>query len=186
MSGLLALALWLLPATALAASGQGGHGETSWTVLALHALNFAFLLFLLYRFARKPLLDYLAQRSQNIRSEIKAAASRLREAERELSELRARLAGFEQEARQMAERAAEQAEREKTATVARARETAQRVREDAQRVAGQEVERARQELRAEAAELATSWAREILREQLTAADDKRLVGEFIERLGAPQ
>lgn len=183
MSRRLALLLLLFPAQALAASGSGGHAETSWTVLGLHALNFAFLLFLLYRFARKPILDFLAQRSQNIRSEIEAAEGRLRDAEHELSELRARLTGFEQEARELTERAAEQAEHEKAAALARARETVQRIREDAQRVAGQEVERARQQLRAEAAQLATSLAGEILRESLTPDDDKRLVGEFIERLG---
>lgn len=186
MSGLLAIALLCLPVSALAASGGDGHAETSWSVLGIHALNFAFLLFLIHRYARQPVLDYLAQRSQNIRSEIETAESRLRDAERELSDLRDRLSGFEREASELAERTAEQAETEKAAALERAGESAQRIRDEAQRVAGQELERARHELRAEAAVLATSLAAEILREKLTPEDDKRLVGEFIERLGAPE
>ena len=186
MRGLLTIALLWLPASALAASGSDGHAETSWSVLAIHTLNFAFLLFLIYRYARRPILDFLAQRSQNIRSEIETAETRLRDAERELSGLRERLSGFEQEASELADRTAQQAESEKAAAVERARESAQRIRDEVQRVAGQELERARQQLRAEAAVLATTLAAEILREKLTPEDDKRLVGEFIERLGAPE
>ena len=151
-------------------------------MLGWHVVNFGFLLFLLHRYARKPILDFLAQRSQGIREQIRDAEQRLDAAEAEVASLRARLRDFESEAQGIVTAATEQAEFERARALERASETAQRIREDAQRVAGQEIERARQELRDEAADLATTLAAEILRESLTPDDDKRLVGEFVERI----
>ena len=185
-TALVALPLLAISSLAWAADGgDGGHG-LSWTMLGLHALNFGFLLFLLYRYARKPILGYLADRSQGIRKEIESAEERLAHAERELEELRARLTSFDQEVRSIVETAHAMAEQEKARQIERAHQTAVRIREDAERVAGRELERARQTLRAEAAELATQLAAELLRQQMTPEDDQRLVSEFVERLGGTQ
>ena len=156
-----------------AAEGAEAHGP-SWTMLGWHVVNFGFLLFLLHRYARKPILDFLAQRSQGIREQIRDAEQRLDAAEAEVASLRARLRDFESEAQGIVTAATEQAEFERARALERASETAQRIREDAQR--------ARQELRDEAADLATTLAAEILRERLTPDDDKRLVGEFVDRI----
>lgn len=181
----LAAPLALCAGLAFAADDGASHGP-SWKMLALHMLNFAFLLYLLNRFARAPILDYLARRSRGIRQELESAQARLREAETELESLRERVASFDAEAQRMALQAEDLAQAEKARAVSRAHESALRLREDAQRVGQQEIERARNELRAEAAQLATALAADILREKLTADDDKRLVDEFIERIGAPE
>ena len=183
---LFALLLVAFSSTAWAAGGDDGDHGVSWTVLALHLLNFGFLLFLLYRYARKPILGFLADRSQGIRKEIESAEERLGRAERELEQLRVRLARFGEETRSIVTTARDLAEQEKARQIERAHETGARIREDTERVAGQELERARQILRAEAAELATELAAELLREQMTPEDDRRLVSEFVERLGGTQ
>ena len=59
----------------------------------------------------------------------------------------------------------------------------ERVREEARRSADQEIERARAELQSEAARLATSLAGEIVRQNVTAQDEDRLLAEFVERVG---
>ena len=59
----------------------------------------------------------------------------------------------------------------------------ERIRTEARRVADSEVARARQALREEAANLATTLAREILQERLGADDDRRLTQEMIARIG---
>lgn len=163
------------------AAAEGGG--TSWTVLALHVLNFGFLLWLLNRFAKKPILDFISQRSFGIRHDIEAAEQKLADAESEIARLRERIAGLEDERERILDAAAAQAEHERGQAVERARETSARIAEDAQRVAAQEIERARQELRAEAAELATTLAGSILRDQLTEDDDQRLVREFVGSIG---
>ena len=178
--------LWLAPEAWSAGDEHGAAEEhgASWSILALHALNFAFLSFLLYRYAWPLIVDFMSRRSKEIRAEIESAGERLRAAERELAELRARLADFGQEEERIASLAFQQGESEKARTIDRARETAQRIREDAERVANQEIERARQILREEAAELATELAGELLRGNLTSDDDRRLVDEFADRIGA--
>lgn len=180
------LLLLALAAPALAASEAGEAHGPNFGMLALHVLNFAFLLWLLNRYARQPLLDYLAQRSQGIREELDSAQARLREAEQELDGLRTRLASFDSEAARIVATAEQVAEAEKQRTVERARETADRLREDAQRVVQQEIARAKSELRAEAANLSTRLAGELLRDKLEPEDDKRLVQEFVERIGEAQ
>lgn len=163
------------------AAAEGEHGP-SFFLLGIQILNFAVLLFLLYRYARKPVLGYLAERSRFIRHAIEAADARLREAEAELAGLRSRLEGFDDEARALVARAAEQAEIERQHHIERARAAAERIREDARRVSDREIERARLELRAEAAELATELAAQLLRDRVTPDDDRRLVREFVERV----
>ncbi len=180
-AALLALLL-AAPLAARAAAEAAEHGP-NFGLLALHVLNFAFLVYLLNRFARRPILDFLAQRSQGIRQELDSAQVRLSEAEAELESLRARVAAFEGESERIVAAGEEQARIEKDRAISRASEMAARIRQDAQRVAAQEIERARQVLRAEAAELATGLAAEIMREKLTAKDDERLVEEFIDRIG---
>ncbi len=105
------------------------------------------------------------------------------DAEAELERLRRRLEGFDAEARELVAVATEAAEGERSRALERAAAAAERLRGEARRVADQEVKRARQELRAEAAELATALAGEILREVMTPDDDKRLVNDFIDRVG---
>lgn len=178
--GFALLLLW--PELAIGAEEGETHGA-SWTILILHVANFSFLAFLLYRYARRPILDYLAQRSLNIKSQLESAQERLRSAETELAELRERLAHLHEEEERLLSLGAERGEGERARSIARGEETARRIREDAQRVAAQEIARARQVLREEAADLAAELAAELLRQNLTVEDDRRLVQEFIERVG---
>jgi F-type H+-transporting ATPase subunit b len=178
----LLLLVALFPQPALASEGGG----PSWKMLGLHVLNFSFLLFLLYRYARPAVLEFLRERSRGIRQDIESAEDRLRAAEAEIAQLRTRLSDLDAESAHIVSSTTEQAELEKARAFERAAETSRRIQEDAQRVAAQETERARQALRAEAGELATQLAAELLRENLTAEDDQRLVQEFTERVGGSQ
>ena len=174
--------LLLLLASPVWAATAAEHG-TNWPLLGLQVLNTAVLVLILLRFTRRPIRDFLLQRSHRIRRQIDAAETRLREAETEIEQLRRRLVRFEEEKQEIIARSGEQAEAERAQTLERVRATAERIREEARRVADQEIERARQVLQSEAAELAVSLARDLLREQLTPDDDRRLLREYVDRLG---
>ncbi|MCZ6569110.1 MAG: ATP synthase F0 subunit B [Deltaproteobacteria bacterium] len=174
--------LLLLLASPVWAATAAEHG-TNWPLLGLQVLNTAVLVLILLRFTRRPIRDFLLQRSHRIRRQIDAAETRLREAETEIEQLRRRLVRFEEEKQEIIARSGEQAEAERAQTLERVRATAERIREEARRVADQEIERARQVLQSEAAELAVSLARDLLREQLTLDDDRRLLREYVNRLG---
>ncbi len=181
--GLGLLLLWLASPVWAATAAEAEHG-TNWPLLGLQVLNAVVLVLILARFTRRPIGDFLIQRSHGIRRNLDAAESRLREAESEIQQLRRRLARFEDEKQEIIARSAEQAEAERAQALERARGMAERIREEAQRVADQEIERARQELQSEAAELAISLARDLLRENLTPDDDRRLVREYVHRVEA--
>jgi len=186
----LLLALFLLFGPEAWAAGAAGHEEQAaahgpdWWQFGRHVLNLSILIGVLVYFAGPALRDFFKQRSEDIRREIEAAERALREAEAEIAELRTRLGDFDAESRRLANAAAEAAEIEKLRVLERAQQTAERIREDAKRVADQELARARQELHARAVVLATEIAAEVLREQTSAEDDRRLVSEFTERMGA--
>ncbi len=185
--GLFALTWVLLgfASPALAATAAEAEHSTDWPLLGLQVLNTFLLLLVLIRFTRRPIRDFLVQRSRGIRGGIDAAESRLQEAEAEIQQLRRRLARFGEEEGEIIARSVEQAEAERARSLERAHGTAERIREEARRVADREIARARQELQREAAELAVSLARDLLRENLTPEDDRRLVREYIDRVGGP-
>ncbi len=173
---------WLgLPALALAAS-EAGHHEPDWKTLGIAALNFGVLAFVIFRFAGKPISDFLFQRSESIRGALRDAQAQLAAAQAENQKLQDRLAHLSEEASEIVALARRQAQAEGARMQQRAHETAARIREEAQRVADMEIARARQALREEAAALATSLAADLLRERIRPEDDQRLLSEFVARV----
>lgn len=180
----IAWVLLLVASPALAAGGGEAEGGRGWLVLGLQTLNTAVLVLVLIRLARRPVKSFLLQRSHTIRRDIEAAETRLREAEAEIEGLRQRLARFEDEAGEIIARSTEQAEAERQRRLERATESAARIQREARTLADQEVARARDELRREVAELATSLASALLRAEIRPEDDRRLVSEYAEQIGA--
>ena len=175
----------LLLAPELPAAEESGEAGSPWFHLAVQIGNVLVLGFVLYRFAARPISNALRERSQTIRTQIQASESRLREAEAELAQLRERLAGMEAESAALLAEIVEQTQTERVRTLERARQAAERIREEGRRVADNEIVRVREVLRDEAATLATRIAGELLREQLTRADDQRLLRDFVERVEGP-
>jgi F-type H+-transporting ATPase subunit b len=183
----LGLTIFFVARAALAAGAEdsGAHHDSGggWVILIKHALNLGILAFILIRFAVPFLRDFMLQRSQDIRDQIEASQRALEDAQAEIASLRAELSRAADHEREIGDQAAAAAESERARALVRAEENALRLREDARRIADQEVERARGLLRAEAAQLATQLAAEMLRERLTAEDDRRLFDEFAQHVG---
>lgn len=145
-------------------------------------ITFVILLILLSKFAWKPIIKALGEREETISSSLQRAEVALAEA--------ARIQADNDRARRESEQEAQRILRE-------ARETADRLRaEDIEKTkaqivqlqgqAQQEIERQKQgaleELRAEVASLALAAAEKILRQNLDAKAQHKLVEEFIETL----
>jgi F-type H+-transporting ATPase subunit b len=183
LTGIGAALLASLPTLAIAAEEAGAHhAGPDWGLLGLAVLNTGLLAILLLRFARKPIRGFLFQRREEIRRALQEAEGRLAAAQQEIALLNARLQNLDRETREIREFAQQQAAGERERMGQRATETAERIRQDAERVASREIDRARQALRDEAANLATTMAAELLRTNITAADDKRLADEFVQRV----
>lgn len=171
-----------VPALAAASSAEHGEAGLDWAYFFFHALGLAILLGVLVYFSREPLKAFMLDRSDGIRRQIQGAEAALAAARAETAELNARLARAGAEHAELVRLAAEQAEAENALALERATLAAERIRQEARRAADQEIARARRELQAEAAQLATSLAAEILRGGMTPEDDRRLLSEFVEQI----
>jgi F-type H+-transporting ATPase subunit b len=175
----------LLQALAVAEETQGGHGAPTaaqWQLLAFTATNFAIFVALMFWLARKPLLDFLANRRRQMVESMEEAARLKAEAERLKREYEQKASALDKMREDLVAEVRAIAEADREAAVANAEQAAQRMRQDAERTARSDLERAREELRAEAARLAEELAREEVRRRLTDQDRRRLLNEFLSRV----
>ncbi|MDD9872795.1 MAG: ATP synthase F0 subunit B [Deltaproteobacteria bacterium] len=169
------LAPLFLPARAHAAAG--GTAGFAW-----EALNLALLVGVLIYFARKPARAYLAERRGRIAQGIEQGEQLLRDARERLAQWRGRTQGLDAEAQRIREATRRGAEGEAQSIVARAEAAAQRIESNAEAVARRELRQAQDALRRETALRAAGQAEQLLREQVSAADQSRLFDEFIAAL----
>jgi F-type H+-transporting ATPase subunit b len=172
-----ALLLAALPAHA----ESGGHGGAVRELL-FSVLNLVLLLGVLAYFTRKPLATFFAERRMRIQAELQAAADLRAEAEARYAKWQRRLIDLESELAGIRETARERAAAEREHILADATAAAERIRRDAQAAVDQELRRARAQLRQEAADLAVELASQTLQRQVTAADQDRLLDEFVQTI----
>jgi F-type H+-transporting ATPase subunit b len=153
-------------------------------MLIAAVFNLVVLVVVLVRFAGSPIRDFLIQRSRGVARAIEEAEGRLRAAEAEVERWKQRLTRVDQEGAEIMRLVGSQADLERQRRVERARSTADRIRVDADALAEQEVDHARDLLRAEVSEIAASGALSLIRDLLRPEDDRRLVSEYAERIGA--
>jgi F-type H+-transporting ATPase subunit b len=179
----------LLVLAALAAgpavAAEAGHEEKPslvywapesfiWTLLV-----FLLLLYVLGRFAWKPMLDALRKREETIRGAVEEAKVARAETERVRADFQAQMAKAYEEIPKLMEKARRDAEA--LAAEMRAKASAD-IQADRQRLR-REVETARDQalvqLRTEAAQLATLISSKVLRRAVSADDHRRFVDEAL-------
>ncbi len=160
------------------ASAAGGEGPSLlWTTV-----NFLILVGALFYFARKPVLEFFAERRAGIRADLDQAATLKKDAEERYAKWQRKLADLEQELGEIRATSRQRAEEERDAILADARASAERIQRDATAAIEQETRRAQQELRDEASTLSIELASGILKQQVGDADRDRLMDEFIGRI----
>ncbi len=176
---LLTTAALLLLSSPVHASGDG---EPGWTMVILHAVNLAILLFLIIKLAGKPIRHALEARADSVGKDIEEAARLHAEAKAMLEDYEAKIASLEAEKTEIIEGLRAQGEAEKARVIEEAKADAERIRRDAERGAQNELERARETLEAEVVERAIEAAEQVIREKLTPADHRRLTGDYLSAL----
>jgi F-type H+-transporting ATPase subunit b len=180
---------WLVAAAAEGGSAggpfEGDVGNVLWTLII-----FGLVIFVLGKYAWKPLLAGLQSREEFIRSSLASAKRDRDEAEARLKEYMEKLQGARSEASAIVDEGRRDAEAVK-----------RKIMEEAQHEATQTLERVRREisiakdtavkdLYTVAARLASDTAARIVRREINPTDHERLVAESIaelgERFGRPQ
>lgn len=146
------------------------------------ALGFIILLFLLKKYAWKPLLSLLDERRDKIASEFNNIERVKTEIGRLENDYRSKLADIDAQARQKIQEAVLEGQRIAVELQEKAREDANKTLEKAKANIEIEVAKARAELRNQMTNIAIRAAEKILQEDLNDDRHKRLVMGFIENV----
>lgn len=145
-------------------------------------LVFALLLFILRRYAWKPIVSALSEREETIDTSIRKAERALEEARKTGEKNEEARRAAEENARRVMQDARAAAERVRSEELEKTRARIRQMQEQAQAEIEREKQRALEELRDEVAGLAIHTAEHILEETLDADRHRKLVDRFIEQL----
>lgn len=178
---LLAAAASLTAMPALASGGGAGGslvdpnpGTIFWTIV-----TFVILLFILGRFAWKPLLGAIEAREKSIRTDLEQAAGHRSEAEALVAEQRELLTSARRERAEAVEQGKRDAERMKAEILEEARQQREQVLKDTQAQVQAGLRKAQADLRGTAVDLAIQGAEKLLSVRLDDASQRRLVEEHL-------
>lgn len=187
-------AAWLLPLAASAAeqvsaevhgAGEaapslfaGDAGVAIWTVLI-----FLLVVFILGRYAWKPLLSSLQAREDFIRDSLQKAREEREQAERRLAEYEEKLAAARAEATALVEEGRRDAEAVKAKIEATARDEGDKLMARARREIELARDQAVKDLHTTTARLATDLATKVLEREIRAEDHERLLADSLRELG---
>lgn len=159
----------------------GEHESPTIKGLSLVAqfFNFGLLLVILIKFGGPPVNRALEARHQQIKSDLASAAEARAAAQGRFEHQEKRLAALETEIAGIVAHIKEEAEAEKARLIALAEERAKRIREESEFLIEQQVKQAEEDLRREVAAAAVALAEQIVRNQMQASDQQRLVDTFV-------
>jgi F-type H+-transporting ATPase subunit b len=188
LAGLASLVLLLSGAASRATAAAEGGGPKIfdaaldlglWTLVV-----FLLLLFILKKFAWKPMLEGLTRREENIRAAIDESKAARQEAQRLRDTIQAERAKIAEEARKAADEAREMGRRMTEDMMTRARAEIQADRERLRREIETAKDQAIKQLWDQAAILATQVSSKVIGRELSADDHRRLIDEAIAELSS--
>jgi F-type H+-transporting ATPase subunit b len=170
-------------AQAWASAAEAEHHAPSINDIWFPLGNFLIFAFIIARYALPLVRGFLGSRREEVLASLKQASSKKEHAEHFVQDYKARLARIDQEVQSIQAELTEEGEREKAKLLKEGQSLAAKIREDARFLADQEVKIARQRIRQEMASQAEATARALAQRHLTAADQNRLVEDFIQSVG---
>ena len=150
-----------------------------WFKLIAQILNFLVILYLVNRFGLKPMLRLMDQRAARIRKGLEDAEAAERDRALAQAEREAAVAEARKEAQAMIARANKIAEDTRAEILGEARAEAGKLVERAREEITAEKDKAMAELRGQVADLALEAAGKLVKSQMTAETQRRLVEEFL-------
>ncbi|MBI3398911.1 MAG: ATP synthase F0 subunit B [Deltaproteobacteria bacterium] len=167
--------------TAFAAEEGGHDGSAAGSVWRV--INFTILVMAIFLIARYlKLKDFFADRKESIRIGLEEARKAKEEAERKVLEFEVKFNLLHKKIEEIHQEIKAEGEIEKKKIIEEAIRAAEKIKEQARLAAEQEIKKAKQEIKGEVAKVAVEMAEEILRHELTAADQERLIKEYMEKV----
>ncbi len=154
-------------------------GLMIWTIV-----SFLIFVFLLRKLAWGPIMSGLDMREKGIRDSIEQAERNREESEKILDEQKEALRRTHEEAKEMIARSRDSAEKEGNRIIEKARKEGDDLIERARAEIRSEERRAVEEVRRQAVDIALDAAGRLIRKSLETEDHRRIVEDFIARLGS--
>ena len=151
------------------------------TILA-QMLNFFILVWILARFAYKPLVSMMQERKERIAKDLADAQAARNEAEQFKADYAAQIANARQEAQQIVEKAVQQAEATTREQLAAAREQIEHAKERARQDIVNERDRAMNNLRNEVISLSVAMATKVVAKDMDSETNTKLIEDAIAKL----
>jgi len=151
------------------------------TILA-QMLNFFILVWILARFAFKPLVSMMLERKERIAKDLADAQAARNEAEQFKADYAAQIANARQEAQQIVEKAVQQSEATTREQLAAAREQIEHEKERARQDIVNERDRAMNNLRNEVISLSVAMATKVVAKDMDSETNTKLIEDAIAKL----
>ena len=174
--------VFLLVSPAMA-SEAGRHG-IQWKNYIYKIINFAILIFLLIKFLRNPLREFLEKRHNEVKEELQRARDLSAAAEKTYQEAQERLANMDKEVQAIREQMLQEVEREKTRLLQEAERKAEIMRTQAEQELKEEMEQMKKKLREEISLKALTLAEKMIQKNITEDDQKKLVDLYVQQIGS--
>ena len=144
--------------------------------------NFVVFLVVLFFALRKPVKEFWASRSHQIRFDMEEAERLRREASERHGALQSRLSRIEKEISELIRSLEDEGEMEKKVMTQEAEKLSQKIKQDTERIAAQEVRKARETLKVQAVQLSVEMAERLIRENVRESDQRRLSENYLKEL----
>ena len=148
--------------------------------LIAQVINFLFLVFVLAKFAYKPLAKMMEDRKNKIAGDLEAAEKAKASAEAIQKEYEEKLAAAKQEAAAIIENAQKAAQALQDKAVADTKAEQAKVIADAKAAIASDKKAAMDDVRAQVVDLAMAAAGKIIGQKLGTDEDKKLAGEIVD------
>jgi F-type H+-transporting ATPase subunit b len=173
----------VLDSLVLGVAAEAAHSGVNWGDILFQLFMFIVLMVLLKKFAWGPLMGIMKQREEHVTGEISAAEQSRTEAKKLVEEQRSLLKEARSEAQVLIENAKKQGDIQRDQIIAVARTEAERMKESAKLEIEQQKEKAVAAIREQVASLSVLIASKVIEKELNAADQDKLINEYIQEAG---
>jgi F-type H+-transporting ATPase subunit b len=146
-------------------------------------VNFGVLVFILVKFAKKPLQDFLRKRTETIEKTLNEAKEAKEAALKALQEAEKRLDTKDEEIAAIIAAAKKSGELERERIIEESGKLKEKILEQAKTNIEYELKHAKESIKAEAVELAMELAEKKLKEKLTKTEQEKLLDESLVKIG---
>lgn len=167
-----------------ASSGGGGDNPISfdYTYFA-QIVSFLILVWILAKFAWKPLMEMMEKRRQFIEENLAHAEQERKEAERIRLEYQEEMLKARQDAQGIIEKATKSSEERAAEILAEARKETEKMKQGALADIERERDRAIADVRAQVVDMSIAVAEKIIQQKLDLAGQEALIEQFIQEVG---